>query len=224
MFFCANAFDFSDEMPSITLEFTYVDVDDEGHGANFPNAEIAEKRIDGNNSSWMYLKFEEGIGRHNFGFYDAVNLQDSPSVSFNPSIVDFPDNLTYQSYFTESTNFNASLGNYDLDIEYSFTGFVDGYGSCVLPDGLGTYDFSNGDRYEGEWRSGRRTGNGTYTYQDGSKYVGEWKNNINHGRGTFTSADGRKFVGEFKEIKFWNIEQINKNGNIIKKWINGKIQ
>ena len=92
------------------------------------------------------------------------------------------------------------------------------------PNGFGIYEYSNGDRYEGEWRSGRRTGNGTYTYQDGSKYGGEWKNNINHGRGTFTSADGRKFVGELKENKFWNIEQINKNGNIINKWINGKKQ
>ena len=55
-------------------------------------------------------------------------------------------------------------------------------------------------------------------------YVGGWQYNKNHGRGTFTSADGRKFVGEFKENKFWNIEQINKNGNIIKKWINGKKQ
>ena len=77
---------------------------------------------------------------------------------------------------------------------------------------------------EGEWRSGRRTGQGTYTWSDGRKYVGEWKNNINHGRATFTSVDGRKFVGEFKENKFWNIEQINKNGNIINKWINGKKQ
>ena len=92
------------------------------------------------------------------------------------------------------------------------------------PNGLGTYDFSNGDRYEGEWRGGRRHGNGTYSYQDGSKYVGGWKYNNNHGRGTFTSADGSKFVGEFKENEFWNIEQINKNGDTIKKWINGKKQ
>ncbi len=93
-----------------------------------------------------------------------------------------------------------------------------------LPNGLGTYDYSNGDRYEGEWRGGRRYGNGTFSYQDGSKYVGGWKYNKNHGRGTFTSADGSKFVGEFKENEFWNIEQINKNGDTIKKWINGKKQ
>ena len=119
--------------------------------------------------------------------------------------------------------FNGKWGWYENGDENRDGKYV---GEIALgkPNGLGTYDFSNGDRYEGEWRGGRRHGNGTYTYQDGSKYVGEWKNNINHGRGTFTSADGRKFVGEFKENKFWNIEQINKNGDTIKKWINGKKQ
>jgi hypothetical protein len=119
--------------------------------------------------------------------------------------------------------FNEKWGWYENGDENRDGKYV-GEVALGKPNGLGIYDYSNGDRYEGEWRGGRRNGNGTYTYQDGSKYVGEWKNNINHGRGTFTSADGRKFVGEFKENKFWNIEQINKNGNIINKWINGKKQ
>ena len=117
-------FDFSDDIPSVNLDFIYVDVNDEGFGSNFPYAEIAEKRVDNNNSSWMYLKFEDGVGRHNFGFYDSINLPDSPSVSFSPSIVDFPDNLTYQSYFSDYTSFNASLGSYDLDIEYTLRGLL----------------------------------------------------------------------------------------------------
>ena len=135
-----HIFDFSDGVTASSLTFTYVDVNDEDHGTNFPNAEIAEKRVDENNASWMYLKFEDGVGRKNYGFYDSINLPESPAVPFNPAIVDFPDNLTYQSYFTGSTNFSASLGNYDLDIEYSFTGFADGYGTCILPDDVGTYD------------------------------------------------------------------------------------
>ena len=118
---------------------------------------------------------------------------------------------------------NGKWGWYENGDEHRDGKYV-GEIALGLPNGLGTYDFSNGDRYEGEWRSGRRTGQGTYTWSDGRKYVGEWKNNINHGTATFTSVDGRKFVGEFKENKFWNIEQINKNGNIINKWINGKKQ
>ena len=101
--------------------------------------------------------------------------------------------------------FNGKWGWYENGDENRDGKYV-GEIALRLPNGLGTYDYSNGDRYEGEWRGGRKRGNGTYSYQDGKKYEGEWKYNKNHGRGTFTSADGSKFVGEFKENEFWNIE------------------
>jgi hypothetical protein len=40
-----------------------------------------------------------------------------------------------------------------------------------------------------------------YTWSDGRKYEGEWKNNKMHGKGTFTWSDGRKYVGEYIEDK-----------------------
>ena len=104
-----QVFDFSEGVTATTMTFNYVDVNDGGHGESFAGADIAEKKVDGNDATWMYLAFEEGTGRHNFGFYDAVNLPDSPTVPFNPSIVDFPDNLTYQSYFFGATNFDSFL-------------------------------------------------------------------------------------------------------------------
>ena len=69
------------------------------------------------------------------------------------------------------------------------------------PNGLGTYDYSDGDRYEGEWRGGRRHGNGTYTYQDGSKYIGEFKDGSLNGQGTYTFHDGGKYEGGWKDSK-----------------------
>ncbi|MBL8249368.1 MAG: hypothetical protein JNK95_13510, partial [Candidatus Competibacter sp.] len=33
----------------------------------------------------------------------------------------------------------------------------------------------NGDRYEGEWRNGRKNGQGVL-YEGGQKIVGEWQN------------------------------------------------
>ena len=77
-------------------------------------------------------------------------------------------------------------------------------------------------KYEGEIMNEEPNGIGALIYPGGHKYEGKWKDGEQNGRGTFTSVDGRNFVGEFKENKFWNIEQINKNGNIINKWINGK--
>ena len=37
-----------------------------------------------------------------------------------------------------------------------------------------------------------------HTYSDGAKYEGEWRDSLFHGRGIFTYADGKKYVGEFK--------------------------
>ena len=56
-----QVFDFSEGVTASTLAFTYVDLNDGGHGGSFPGADIAEKRVDGNDESWMYLKFEDGI-------------------------------------------------------------------------------------------------------------------------------------------------------------------
>lgn len=40
-------------------------------------------------------------------------------------------------------------------------------------------------------------GHGTFTWTDGRLYVGEYKNDVKHGMGTFTWADGRTYVGEW---------------------------
>ena len=63
-------------------------------------------------------------------------------------------------------------------------------------------------------------GYGTYTYTDGGKYVGEWKNQKHHGQGTFTWADGRKYVGEFN-ITFRGIRKprFEKARHISKKYL-----
>ena len=60
---------------------------------------------------------------------------------------------------------------------------------------------------------------------DGGCYEGEYKDGKYHGQGTKTfSPDGRKFVGEFKNGEYWNITGYDKNGNIIIKVVNGKLE
>lgn len=86
------------------------------------------------------------------------------------------------------------------------------HGQSTLPACQGTdttrwsncfrsFTFSNGDKYVGEYKDGKKNGQGTYTYADGEKYVGEWKDGKRHGQGTITFVSGNKYVGEFKDDK-----------------------
>ena len=70
------------------------------------------------------------------------------------------------------------------------------------PDGQGrAAAWSNGDKYVGAFKDGKREGYGTYTYANGDRYVGEFKNNKYDGIGRLTYADGWKRVGEYKDGK-----------------------
>lgn len=40
------------------------------------------------------------------------------------------------------------------------------------PEGVGVYTYSNGDRYEGEFKNGKKHGNGVYTFASGTKQTG----------------------------------------------------
>lgn len=80
-------------------------------------------------------------------------------------------------------------------------------GDCE--DGQGTFAWSDGKKYVGEFKEGKRNGQGTFTWPSGTKYVGEFKNGKMHGKGILTSPDGKKYAGEFKNNKF------NKKKNLI---------
>ena len=69
----------------------------------------------------------------------------------------------------------------------------------VVPNGHGTYSWTDGTEYVGEFKDGKRHGQGTYTTADGFKYVGEYKDDLPNGQGTETYADGDKYVGELKD-------------------------
>ena len=72
-------------------------------------------------------------------------------------------------------------------------------GNCN--NGQGTYTWSNGDNYIGEWKDDKRNGQDTYTSPNGSKYIGELKDNKYNGQGTFAWPDGSKYIGEWKDGK-----------------------
>lgn len=73
-------------------------------------------------------------------------------------------------------------------------------GNCE--NGQGTFAWSDGKKYVGDFKEGKRNGQGTFTWPSGTKYVGEFKNGKMHGNGILTSPDGKKYIGEFKDNKF----------------------
>jgi hypothetical protein len=95
------------------------------------------------------------------------------------------------------------------------------------PNGQGTLNLRNGEKYVGEWKNGRPHGQGTGTLPDGRKYVGEYKDGKRNGQGTLTFSDGstfsdgKKYEGEWKDGNPWNGILYDKKGNILYKIVNG---
>ena len=69
-------------------------------------------------------------------------------------------------------------------------------------------------------------GQGTYIYPNGEKYVGGFKDGKYHGQGTSTNYYAGvylgKYEGEHRNGNMWNGRGYDKNGNIKRKWVNGK--
>ncbi len=86
---------------------------------------------------------------------------------------------------------------------------VENNGEIVKKGGCFDGDCNNGfgkminprteEKYEGEWRNGKRDGRGVEFYADGEKkYVGNFKNGKYEGNGSFFHKNGDKYVGKYK--------------------------
>jgi len=87
--------------------------------------------------------------------------------------------------------------------------------------------FKSGDekkhlKYIGEIADGKPNGSGEL-YSPSGKYSGEFKNGLMHGQVTHIYKNGKKREGEFRKGKPWNVKGYDKNGNLEKEWVNGKI-
>ena len=55
--------------------------------------------------------------------------------------------------------------------------------------GEGTYWFTSGAVYKGEWKQGKMWGKGHLTNKDGTSYVGDFEDNFFHGNGCYIDGD-----------------------------------
>ncbi|CAF4002358.1 unnamed protein product [Rotaria sp. Silwood1] len=61
--------------------------------------------------------------------------------------------------------------------------------------------YSDGGRYQGEFRNGKRHGYGVYYYPNKEEWAGKWLNDQTNGRGIRTFPDGSRYEGEEKNAK-----------------------
>ena len=68
-----------------------------------------------------------------------------------------------------------------------------------MPQGQGKLETADKNVYEGDWLAGLAHGRGTLTTPLGSMYIGQWKNDLQHGNGVETWIDGAIYEGQFEE-------------------------
>jgi hypothetical protein len=70
-----------------------------------------------------------------------------------------------------------------------------------IRNGSGLVQWTNGDKYYGDFKDNFRTGDGVFHYADGNRYVGKFYKNEFNGFGTFYFADEGKVSGMYENGK-----------------------
>ena len=54
--------------------------------------------------------------------------------------------------------------------------------------------YNNGDKYEGDYKTGKKEGKGIYYYNNGERYEGDFKNDKREGKGIFYLKEIGKMI------------------------------
>ena len=120
-------------------------------------------------------------------------------------------------FFRKDNGDQGYFENGDEDKDRNYVGEIEN----GLPNGQGTYTWSDGRKCVGEYKDGKPNGQGIFTDPNGTMYVGKYKDGKKHGQGTYIKPEGRKYVGEWKDGERWNETLYDKEGKIIGKFMNG---
>jgi hypothetical protein len=137
--------------------------------------------------------------------------------------------LLGQSALRKLGNFNFDYSNNTLTVfgGNTISSNINNSGTCITGNcinGLGTFIYSDGDKYIGEFKDGEQHALGTYTWLNGEKYVGQFLNDKKNGQGTYTWPDGSKYVGQFlnDEESGQGTHTWPNGSKYVGQWLNGK--
>lgn len=109
----------------------------------------------------------------------------------------------------------------DLKLEDGST--FSGYKLNNKFNGFGIYIFTNGQKYEGNFKDDIRTGKGIFTFKSGDVYTGNWDNDKINGFGKLEYKNGEAYEGNWKDgIKTGKGKLISKTAIIEQNWVNSK--
>ena len=93
--------------------------------------------------------------------------------------------------------------------------YVDIQVGCIKDDcinGIGTYVYADGSKYEGQFQEGKRQGWGSFYYPNGDKYVGDFHLNFEEGYGTIYYKNGKLARGQWYKGEYLGDHFVAKGG------------
>lgn len=138
---------------------------------------------------------------------DVIPDKDLSSISTNGEVAHASENAGFR------------VGELLLSNGESYSGSLLGN----VPEGRGTYFWSDGCIYEGEWTQGLRHGSGKLQWASGAVYEGEFSGGYMHGTGTYIGSDNLTYKGRWRlNLKHGLGYQVYSNGDVFEgSWIQG---
>ena len=130
----------------------------------------------------------------------------------------FEDGTKFEGFFTDG---QKKYGTFQWSNGSKFQGqFLNG-----VFHGKGVYNWANNKTYNGNWANGKMNGKGKFTYPDGSYYEGEFVNGKKCGFGLYKWENDKYYEGKWKNDKQNGFGIYHDKNKVIKGfWIDGKLK
>ena len=205
---------------------------------NFKEKELIHNRISKSNSICTDL-FNFNKGNHSKLTNYSLKLKKREIGEELNSIDDIIDdnNNNYSNEISErsdSVKSEENLNVYKKEIKKYPNGVYEGIMLDDKREIKGTMLYSNGAKYDGEWKNDKKNGKGVFTSSHyyncrktvGMKYEGEFKDDKFDGYGITTYTNGDKYEGEWKNSKQYGKGTVSylDGSKYEGEWVNGHFQ